>query len=101
MMDNPHIDHLSYKANYLGCAAAHEVYDAMGRADALWYLGSTNDGNHCSVRPEYAEPLRAMIQKFLKGDGSATTGGLDTHSNHGNVDVAGWTSTWNIGTISQ
>jgi hypothetical protein len=101
MMDNPHIDHLSYKANYLGCAAAHEVYDAMGRADALWYLGSSNNGNHCAVRAEYAEPLRAMIQKFLKGDGSATTGGLDTHSNHGNVDVAGWTSTWNIGTISQ
>jgi hypothetical protein len=73
----------------------------MGRADALWYLGSTNDGNHCSVRAEYAEPLRAMIKKFLKGDSSATTGGLDTHANHGNIDVGSWTSPWNIGPISQ
>jgi hypothetical protein len=101
MMDNPHIDHLAYKANYLGSAAAAEVFDAMGRADALWYLGSSDNGSHCAVRAEYAEPLRAMIQKFLKGDDSANTGGLDTHSNHGNIDVAGWTSSWNIGPISQ
>ncbi len=101
MMDNPHIDHLAYKANYLGSAAAHEVYTAMGRADALWYLGSTGNGTHCAVRSEYAGPLRAMIQKFLKDDGSATTGGLDTHANHGNIDVSSWTSTWNKGTISQ
>jgi hypothetical protein len=101
LMDNPHIDHLSYKANYLGCAAANEVYEAMGESDALWYLGNTNNGNHCAVRSEYAAPLRAMIRKFLKGDGSATTGGLDSHANHGYIDVDGWTRTWNKGTISK
>lgn len=101
LMDNPHIDHLSYKANYLGCAAAYEVYKAMGRQDALWYLGSSGNGSHCSTRAEYGSALRAMIQKFLKGNNSATTGGLNTHSKHGNVNVAGWTSSWKKGNISQ
>jgi len=101
LMDNPHIDWLSYQANYLGCAAAYEVYKAMGKSDALWYLGNTNNGNHCSVRTEYATALRAMIRKFLKGDNSTTSGGLNTHSNHGNINVANWTSTWKKGTISQ
>lgn len=100
MMDNPHIDHLSYKANYLGVAAARKVFDAMGAGDAAWYLGSSGDGGHCGVRAEYGAPLRAMIQKFLKGDSAAETGGLDTHSNHGNVDVDGWTSSWSEGTIA-
>ena len=100
-MDNPHIDHLSYKANYLGCAAAYEVYKAMGRQDALWYLGSSGNGSHCASRSEYGSALRAMIQKFLKGNNSVQSGGLNTHSNHGNVNVAGWTSSWKKGTISQ
>lgn len=101
LMDNPNIDWLSYQSNYLGCAAANEVYKAMGRSDAMWYLGNTNNGNHCAVRTEYADALRAMIRKFLKGDNSVTTGGLNTHANHGSINVAGWTSSWNIGTISQ
>ena len=101
MMDNPHIDHLSYKANYLGCAAAFEVYKAMGREDALWYLGNSGNGNHCSVRQEYGDPLRAMIKKFLKGDQTVKTGGLDKHSNHGNIDVSGWTKGWKKETFSE
>ncbi|RYZ07590.1 MAG: cellulose-binding protein [Myxococcales bacterium] len=99
MMDNPHIDHLSYKANYLGSAAAKKVYDAMG-SEGLWYLGNSGNGNHCAVRAEYGAPLRAMIKKFLKADASAKTGGLDTHANHGNVDVAGWTKNFKPGTIA-
>jgi hypothetical protein len=99
MMDNAHIAHLSYKANYLGSAAAAKVYDAMG-SDGLWYLGSSGNGGHCSVRAEYGEPLRAMIQKYLKGDDSPTTGGLDQHNNHGNIDVDGWTSSWKPGPIA-
>ena len=101
MMDNPHIDHLAYKANYLGTAAAAKVYEAMGRSDAIWYLGSSGNGSHCTTRAEYGAPLRAMIRKFMKGDNSVTTGGLNTHSNHGNINVNGWTSGWNVGTISQ
>jgi hypothetical protein len=101
MLDNPHIDHLSYKANYLGVAAAREVYKAMGKEDACWYLGSTGNGNHCSDRTEYHDQLRAMVKKFLKGDNSVTTGGLDKHANHGNINVDSWTSTWKKGTISE
>ncbi|MDF3065363.1 MAG: xylanase / methyl-glucuronoyl esterase [Polyangiaceae bacterium] len=99
MMDNPHIAHLSYKANYLGSAAADKVYQAMG-SDGLWYLGSSGNGNHCAVRAEYGAPLRAMIKKYLKGDAAAETGGLDTHANHGNIDVAGWTKNFKVGTIA-
>jgi hypothetical protein len=99
MMDNAHIDHLSYKANYLGSAAANEIYEAMG-SDGLWYLGNSGNGSHCAVRAEYGAPLRAMIKKFLKGDASVETGGLDTHSKHGNVDVAGWTKNFKPGTIA-
>lgn len=51
MMDNPHIDHLAYRANFLGSAAANEVYEAMG-SDGLWYLESSGNGNHCAVRAE-------------------------------------------------
>ena len=100
LMDNPSIAWLSYQANYLGCAAAAEVYKAMGKSDALWYLGNTSNGNHCSVRSEYGSALRAMIQKFLKRSASPTTGGLDKSSSF-NVNVASWTSSWKKGTISQ
>ena len=99
-MDNPNIDHLSFKANLLGSAAANTVYEAMGK-DGLWYLGNSNNGTHCAVRAEYAEPLRAMIKKFLKGDASVKTGGLDSHpSKHGNVDVAAWTKNFKRGPIA-
>lgn len=99
LMDNAHIAHLSYKANYLGMAAANKVYEAMG-SDGLWYLGSSGNGNHCAVRNEYGAALRAMIKKFLKGDAAAETGGLQTHANHGNVDVASWTKNFKSGAIS-
>ncbi|MBN1603274.1 MAG: hypothetical protein JW915_16815 [Chitinispirillaceae bacterium] len=101
MMDNAHIAHLSYKANYLGCAAAMEVYKAMGREDALWYKGNSGDGGHCNNRAEYADAQKAMIRKFFKGDANATTGGLDKHSNHGNINVDSWTKGWKKGTISK
>lgn len=101
MMDNAHIDHLSYKANFLGVAAGAKLYDAMGAGDAVWYLGDSSDGNHCSARAsDYGPAIRAMIQKFLKGDSTPTTGGLDTHGNHGNIDVDGWTDSWTEGTIT-
>jgi hypothetical protein len=101
LMDNPHIAHLSYKANYLGVAAAREVYKAMGKEDAAWYLGNTSNGTHCSERAEYADELKAMFKKFFQGDAGAKTGGLDKHANHGTIDVEGWTGSWKKGAISQ
>ncbi len=97
LMDNPSIAWLSSPANYLGIGAARELYNAMGRADAIWYLGNTSNGTHCAVRSEYGSALRAMIQKFLKGNTSVTTGGL----NGSGGNVASWTSSWKKGTISQ
>jgi hypothetical protein len=100
MMDNPTIDHLAYKANYLGVAAAREVYKAMGKEDAAWYLGNTKNGGHCSERAEYGPALRAMIKKFFKGDATAVTGGLDKAASHGTINVDSWTAGWKKGTIS-
>lgn len=101
MMDNAHIAHLSYKANYLGIAAAREVFAAMGKADAAWYLGSSGNGSHCAERAEYGDELRAMFRKFFKGDAGAVTGGLDKHANHGTINVEGWIGSWKKGAISQ
>ena len=98
LMDNPHIGHLSYKANYLGMASAEKVYNAMGKKDAIWYLGNSGNGNHCSVRAEYGTALKNMIQKHFKGK-AVTTGGMDKHTNHGNINVDSWTKGWNVGTI--
>jgi|GEM_PF-537069 len=101
MMDNAHIAHLSYKANYLGVAAAREVYKAMGKEDAVWYLGSSGNGSHCAERAEYGDELRAMFRKFFKGEAGAATGGLDKHANHGTLNVDGWTASWKKGAIPQ
>ncbi len=101
VFDNAHIDHLAYKANFLGVAAARKLFEGMGAADAAWYLGDSGNSGHCNKRAdEYGEPLRAMIKKFLKGDATATTGGLDAHANHGNINVDGWTDSWVTGTIA-
>lgn len=100
LMDNAHIAHLSYKANYLGIAAAREVYKAMGKEAAAWYLGSSGNGTHCAERAEYGDELKAMFRKFFQGDAGATTGGLDKHANHGNIDVEGWIRSWKKGPIS-
>jgi hypothetical protein len=100
MMDNPHIDHLSYKANYLGIAAAQVVFKAFGKEDAIWYLGSSNNGSHCSERAEYGDELKAMFQKFFKGNAAVTTGGLDKHSRHGTINVDSWTGSWKKGTFT-
>ena len=99
IMDNPHIDHLSYKANLLGAAAGYEVYKAMGADDALWYHSNTSNGTHCQFRSEHAAPLRAMIQKFLKGNNSVETGGITRHSNQGDVNVGNWIN-WTTPNIS-
>jgi len=48
MMDNAHIDHLSYKANYLGCAAAMEVYKYMNSGGYRRWIKQKRVDNRCN-----------------------------------------------------
>jgi hypothetical protein len=47
-----------------------EVYKALGAAENISYLSSVASGSHCSNRPEWTEPLRKNIRKFLTKTGS-------------------------------
>jgi hypothetical protein len=65
IMDNPHIANLGPRSAHVAALAGAEVYAALGARDALSYVSSVADGAHCAQRPEWAEPLRASIRRFL------------------------------------
>ncbi len=71
IMDNPHIANLGPKSAHIAALAGAEVYKALGAGDAITYYSNVANGNHCSVRPEWATPLRNNIQRFLKKTGTA------------------------------
>lgn len=52
------------------------VFEALGYGDNFSYQGAS--GSHCQWRTQYTESLNAMIDKFLKGNASATTGKVAT-----------------------
>ncbi len=71
IMDNPHIANLGPKSAHIAALAGAEVYKALGAGDAITYYSNVANGSHCSVRPEWATPLRNNIQRFLKKTGTA------------------------------
>ena len=71
IMDNPHIANLGPKSASVAALAAAEVYKALGAGDAITYYSDVQSGDHCSMRPEWATPLRNNIQRFLKKTGTA------------------------------
>lgn len=71
IMDNPHIANLGPRSASVAALAGAEVYKALGAADAISYVSDVQNGNHCSVRPEWATPLKDNVQRFLKRTGSA------------------------------
>ena len=52
------------------------VFEALGVKDNMSYQGA--GGTHCSWRSQYTASLTAMVDKFLKGNASATTGNFAT-----------------------
>jgi hypothetical protein len=52
------------------------IFEALGVGDHMSYQGA--GGMHCSWRSQYTASLNAMVNKFLKGDASATTGNVAT-----------------------
>lgn len=65
VFDNPHIGELSAKYSHLALLAGAEVYGALGAGDNVGYISDVASGTHCAERPEWKEPLRAAIKKFL------------------------------------
>ena len=52
------------------------AFEGLGVGDAFSYQGAS--GNHCAWRPAYDASLNAMIDKFLRGNASASTGNFAT-----------------------
>jgi len=73
IMENPWIGELASKYGHVAALGGIEVYSALGAGDAVTYDSDvpSSEGGHCSVRPEWATPLRNNIERFLKKTGSA------------------------------
>jgi hypothetical protein len=78
VLDNPFIGELTPRGAHAAALAGVEVYKALGVQDSFGYLSNTGNGTHCSVRPEYQEPLRQAIQKHLFKNANATGGAITT-----------------------
>ncbi len=76
IVDNPGISNLDPHSAWTTANVGQMIYDALGVADHMSYEGAS--GNHCSWRSAYTPKLEAMVDKFLKGNDSAATGGFNT-----------------------
>jgi hypothetical protein len=70
VLDNPHIAQFAAVASHTAVLAAAEVYRALGVIGSLAYYSNVANEKHCAVgKPEYSEPLKQSIAKFLKHEG--------------------------------
>lgn len=79
MVDNPSTMYngLDRNAAWVTANAGKLIFEALGVGDNMSYQGA--GGTHCDWRAQQYQPkLDAMIDKFLKGNASAQTGGFDT-----------------------
>ncbi len=97
VMDNPHTASLGAKPSHAAVLAGAEVYKALGAAANVTYVSDVASSAHCSQRPEWVEPLRNNIQKFLKKTGSAP--GVIKASSKATSSLAEW-SDWTTPTLN-
>jgi hypothetical protein len=90
ILDNPFIGELSPRAAHAAALGGVEVYRALGAEENLSYLSTTNNGQHCLIRPEYQEPLRQAIQKHLFKNESAAAGAIQVNAQLGTADRQEW-----------
>jgi hypothetical protein len=69
IMDNPHIANLGPRSAHVAALAGAEVYKALGAGANISYISAVANGSHCATRPEWTDPLRKNIRKFLKKTG--------------------------------
>jgi hypothetical protein len=70
IMDNPHIANLGPRSAHVAALAGAEVYKALGAGANISYISAVASGTHCSTRPEWTDPLRKNLRKFLIKTGS-------------------------------
>jgi hypothetical protein len=46
------------------------VYKALGAGANITYYSDVQNGTHCSLRPEWSQPLKDNIEKSLKKTGN-------------------------------
>ena len=76
IVDNPGITNLDPKSAYVTAMAGKAIFEALGVGDHFAMQGAS--GTHCQWRSQYDASLTAMINKFLKGQTSTTTGNMAT-----------------------
>src|SRR6185295_14081753 len=76
IVDNPGITNLDPRSAYVTGMAGKAIFGALGVSDHLAYQGA--GGTHCTWRSQYDASLTAMINRFLKGQDSTTTGNFAT-----------------------
>jgi hypothetical protein len=72
VLDNPHVAQFAASSAHTAVLAGAEVYRALGVLDNVSYISDVASAVHCeSGKPEYTEPLRQSIAKFLKHEAGA------------------------------
>ena len=92
IMDNPHLVSLGPQSGHVAALAGAEVYEALGVGDNISYHSAIANGSHCALRPEWTEPMRSSIRKFLTKTGF--DGGAISASAMATGNLAAWRS-WN------
>jgi hypothetical protein len=88
IMDNPHIANLGPKSAHVSALGGAEVFKALAAGANISYHSAVADGGHCNKRPEWAEPLRQNIRKFLTKTGSQA--GAITAAGKATGNLAEW-----------
>ena len=93
ILDNPSIANLGPKSAHVAALGGAEVYKALGYADRISYHSDTSNGNHCSTRTEYAQPLKDNIERYLLKTGTAAGAIKASSSATGKLsDWSDWTT---------
>jgi len=92
IMDNPHLVALGPQSGHVAALAGAEVYAALGVGDNIAYHSAIANGSHCALRPEWTEPMRSSIRKFLTKTG--VDGGVISASAMATGNLTAWRS-WN------
>lgn len=97
IMDNPHIANLGPKSAHVAALGGAEVFKALGAGSNISYVSNVMDGNHCAQRPEWTEPLKQNIRKFLLKTGT-DPGVISAHSK-ATGNLADWRE-WDTPTLN-
>ncbi len=78
IVDNPSGTYrgLDARSAWVTANVGKKIFEALGVGDNFSCVGAS--GSHCSWRDQYSASLNAMVNKFLKGDNSASTGAVST-----------------------